>query len=83
MRIDREYPFGQPQLHSLDKQNSFISEARDIIALVIGEGQNWGPSIMLSKFIIEVPHLVSSIEEMPGIIIGRYWEGFEYDLDEL
>lgn len=51
--------------------------------LVLGEGQNWGPSIMLSRFVMDMPHLVSTIEGMQGALLGRYWEGEQYDLEEL
>jgi ubiquitin-protein ligase len=61
VRIDREYPFTRPQLHSLDKQNNLISEARDLLAMVLDEGQNWGPYLMLNKFIEDIPQLVSKI----------------------
>lgn len=82
LRIDTEYPFGHPQLHSLDKTNGAIAEAKDLLGLLL-ENQNWGPSIMLSKFVEELPVLVQRIEGAGGKPLGRYWEGEEYDGSEL
>lgn len=72
MRIDTEYPFGHPQLHSLDKGNGQIAEAKDLLGVLM-EGQIWGPSIMLSKFIEDVPTLVEKIEGSEGKPLGKYW----------
>jgi len=72
LRIDTEYPFGHPQLHSLDKQNGAISEAKDLLGVLL-ESQNWGPSIMLSRFVEELPILVHKIEGAGGRLLGKYW----------
>lgn len=73
LRIDSEYPFGHPQLHSLDKGNPAIAEAKDLLGVLL-DNQNWGPSMMLSRFVEDLPILVQKIEGSNGKLMGRYWE---------
>lgn len=83
LRVDLEYPFSHPQLHSLDRYNSLISEARDLLYLYFEEGQLWGPSMMLSKFVEGIAVVMDRIEEHGPSLIGVYWPGEFYDADEL
>jgi hypothetical protein len=49
-RLDYEYPFSRPQVHSFDKANSLVAKARDLISLFLNEGEIWDSSVIMIRF---------------------------------
>jgi hypothetical protein len=62
-------------VHSLDKANPLIAEARDLINLFLDEGEIWGPSVMMTRFAEGLEGAMNKIDHDTHNILGVYWEG--------
>lgn len=78
-----EYPFVHPQVHSLDTSNPLTCEARDLIYLFLGDGEMWGPSVMLNRFTECLEEAVERMETDSHRVLGTYYLGELYDRQEL
>lgn len=66
MVLDFEYPFNRPFVFFLKKDSSY-AQCKDLLDILL-EGNNWGPSLMLSYFLDRI----QSISVMIGLNLGNH-----------